>query len=453
MARIVKAKPPKADLPKDPKPSRPASESTLGAPTGIIGGPLKIAYGRGGQWSTVNQYDPHFLVAGKKHNVAPAMLKAMAVIESGGQMIANQGGSGAYGIMQFKISLWAPRAAVLGYNLTTPAGQIGMAAAILGGDVPGVKGDTPEERFLSTYYPTPCLDCAGEDGHTPRMYLADMHELMRQIDAAASGTTPAPRPRPVEDPIRVIVGGDYPPIDYGFGSDVGLDYYAYGVGHGTTRRTQHTGYDVGVPLGTKLFSPINGVVDCVGGRGTPRWGQSCGAYADTITGGVGNITLYGDSGHKLTLGHCNTALVAPGERVKAGQQVGTSGGMNGPHVHVEVSVERNGTYWLLDPGPALREVMGGEPVVVYADPIDVPQPAEFDQWWTATAARDGVKVYQRADPHSPESYRPLRKGEEVEIVYLVIGADTALWAITRNRRRIPASGLDLSAIPGLEGDA
>jgi hypothetical protein len=123
--------------------------------------------------------------------------------------------------------------------------------------------------------------------------------------------------------------------------------------------------------------------------------------------------------------------------------VGTSGGMNGPHVHVEVSVQRNGTYWLLDPGPALRAAMGGVPVTVYADPIDIPQPKEFDQWWTAKAARDGVTVHQRADADSPESYRPLTKGEEVEIVYLVIGADGKPWAITRNRRRIHASALIL----------
>lgn len=257
---------------------------------------------------------------------------------------------------------------------------------------------------------------------------------------------PKPKPKPVQDPIAVIVGDSYPPIDYGFGADAGLHYYAYGVGHGLQRDTQHTGYDVGVPLGTKLYTPINGVVDCVGGKGTPRWGQGCGAYADTITGGVGNLTIFGDTGHKLTFGHCNKSLVTPGQRVTAGQQVGTSGGMNGPHVHVEISVLRGGTYWLLDPGPALREAMGGEPVVIYADPIDVPQPADFDVWWTVKALRDGVPVYQRADPSSPLAFRPLTKGEDVEIVYLVIANDGDMYAITRSRRRIPVSGLDLSSI-------
>jgi hypothetical protein len=113
--------------------------------------------------------------------------------------------------MQFKRELWQPRASALGYDLNTPEGQIGMAAAILGGDVPGVKGKTPEERFLSTYYPTAGLDVPGEDGHTPRQYLADMHELMRQIDAAAgtTGTTPQPtdpwRPYPYPKMVDLIV--------------------------------------------------------------------------------------------------------------------------------------------------------------------------------------------------------------------------------------------------------
>jgi hypothetical protein len=249
------------------------------------------------------------------------------------------------------------------------------------------------------------------------------------------------------DPIAVIVGGDYPPIDYGWLADAGLTYYAYGVGHGTSRRTQHTGYDVGVPLGTRLYTPIAGVVDCVGGRGTARWGQGCGAYADTITGGVGNITIFGDSGHKLTLGHCNKSFVNPGERVAAGQQVGSSGGMNGPHCHVEVSVLRNGTYWLLDPGPALIAAMSGvavpipPPPVVYAERIPIPQPSEWDSGAIVTITRDGVPLLQRARKDALEVDSPWEEGDTFEAVMLVYTPEENAWYwVSRAGTRVPIAG-------------
>ena len=60
-----------------------------------------------------------------------------------------------------------------------------MAAAIVGGSVPNVRGTTPLERFLSTYYPIPGgLDVPGESGHTPRMYLDDIAFYSRLIEEA-----------------------------------------------------------------------------------------------------------------------------------------------------------------------------------------------------------------------------------------------------------------------------
>ena len=95
------------------------------------------------------------------------------------------------------------------------------------------------------------------------------------------------------------------------------------------------------PDETPLYTPVAGKVLCVGNRGQNTWGQGCGAYADTMGGGVGNITIMLDSGHKLNLGHCSASYVEPGQRVAAGQKVGRSGGMNGSHVHIEVAIEKN----------------------------------------------------------------------------------------------------------------
>jgi len=78
----------------------PAQLGKLGAPTGTIGGPLHIAFGRGGPWSTVNAHDPFFAKHGVRWNVRPSMLKAMEVIESGGRMIPNGNGFPNWGNMQ-----------------------------------------------------------------------------------------------------------------------------------------------------------------------------------------------------------------------------------------------------------------------------------------------------------------------------------------------------------------
>lgn len=421
----------------------PPPSSSLGDPTGVIGGPLKIAYGRGAPWADVNRYDALFTQAGQKHDVPPAMLKAMAVIESGGQMIPNAGGSGAYGIMQIKPAIWNARANQLGYYLNRPDGQIGMAAAILGGDTPGVTGTTPEERFLSTYYPTPCLDCKGEDGHTPRQYLADMHELMRQIDAAAGGITPAPSPPPPPnphpadvDPIRVIVGGDYPPITYGFLYDAGINSYKYVVGHGGTRSTQHSGDDVPVRHGTRLYTPLPGKVTCVGTAGTVIWGEGCGSFLDDMYGGIGNITiLFDDMDLKMTLGHCHTCVVNLGQHVSAGQQVGTSGGSNGDHVHIDIATIRNGSYWLLDPIPALQSAMGGVAPITYANPVDVPQPDDTPPYVIVRAIRE-TPVLQRANPKAPPIFEPLLVGTTFHAQSRLLGSDGRWYWVGRFRGRV-----------------
>ncbi len=431
--------------PPAPAPPAPQPTATIGAPTGIIGGPLVIAFGRGGPWSDVNRDDSYFLEFGAKHNVPPAMLKAMMVIESGGQMIWNLGGSGAFGTMQIRADIWGDRANALGYDLNTRRGQVGMAAAILGGAISGVRGNTPEERFLNEYYPTGGLDVPGEDGHTPRQYLADMRELMRQIDAAANETLPRPKPITGAELLALIAGPEAK-ISFGFnqpninanGSPVNL--YQYGVGHGTNAAHMHTGIDVAVLLYTPLRTPLAGVVRCLGNSGQGDWGQSCGSFADTITGGIGNVTVLTDAGLKLTFGHVNSSPLRLGQRVAAGDVVARSGGMVGPHLHLDVSINKAGTYWLLDPIPTILARLGGVIPTTYATPLPIPQPRDFTTSVTVTVLRDGVPVLQRADLNAPHLRAPLTKGETFEAVYQVTGDDkTIYWVSTRNSR-VPLAG-------------
>jgi hypothetical protein len=157
----------------------------LGAPTGTI---PRGKIGGGGQWDRVNRFDAVFVTEGQKHGVPPAMLKSMMIVETGGNNVSDP--FGATGVMQIKPRFWDDRAQAAGYDLATDAGQIGMAAAILGGSVPNVRGDDPTERFLYTYYPVLrdgqiCYDCRGESGHTPQMYLDDIALYTGLIEAAA----------------------------------------------------------------------------------------------------------------------------------------------------------------------------------------------------------------------------------------------------------------------------
>ena len=278
---------------------------------------------------------------------------------------------------------------------------------------------------------------------------------------------PPPPPPPVDvDPIAVIVHGSYGDITYGFGADAGLDYYAYGTGHGTQRDTQHTGDDVPVPRGTRLYTPCDGTVLCVGSAGGPNgagWGNACGSYPDRDgSGASGNITVLLDAGSRLTLGHCSSFNVGVGQKVKAGDLLGRSGGMNGPHVHVEMAIcdqskvnmaiaHYPGCYFLVEPVAALKAAMQGHKPVVYADRLPVPQPAAFTTFCNVAATQDGVPVLQRADLTSPAVRAPLSKGESFDAVMLILGDDRQWYWISSLGSRIPVSGTFAPAGPVVPG--
>lgn len=446
MTKVRPHQPPPAAPPPppvSPPPSPPPPPAAkLGDPEGTIGGPLRVAFGRGAPWDNVNRFDDLFLAAGAKHGVPPAMLKAMAVIESGGQMIPNAQGSGAFGIMQIKSAIWGERARALGYDLATPGGQIGMAAAILGGAIAGVTGTTPEERFLSTYYPTPGLDVPGEDGATPRQYLADMHELMRQIDAAAKGITPAPP----ADVLDLIYGGKPYIISAYYGQLVTWSCpgcYTYFTAYGLDT-AHHWAYDISAEAGdgAPLYAPFDGKVVCAGtGVGEGAWGTGCAAfgrvnnYGGAAAGaGSGRLELlHHDGDRSLILGHALNSVVHPGDLVAAGDLVGHQGGMNASHVHAEGRFA-NGTR-IGD----IRVLFGGGAAPVERVPYDfniksVPPPNLF----TVRADRK-LTVYQRADTSSLVA-SSVEKGETFQAVAIVPGNDGKEWFLSVYNGRVPRDG-------------
>lgn len=368
---VIIVKPQPQEPPKEqstPVDSKDPRLFKLGAPKGKIPTTLQIAYGRGGPWSKVNAHDKYFVKYGLLYGVDPQDLKGMEVIESGGDLIPNGNGYPNWGNLQLTHSwnggpktLWEQVAEKLRVDFKSAEGQIAITAYVLGGHM-GHKG-TPREIFLSTFYPIKGgLDVKGPDGHTQRQYLQDLDALRLIIDKAA-GIGPAPKPdptppvlpKPEPDIIQVITGGRVTDSSYGFKSPTDLPYYEYFEGHGG-HANQHTGIDAMVPLSSTLYAPFDGTIVCTGtGQGGGAWQQGCAAFADEMTRGAGRVELlHTDGKRSLILGHCQACLVPLGSKVKAGQPIAKSGGMNAPHVHIEAREWTGSDYILRDPRQLFR---------------------------------------------------------------------------------------------------
>ena len=417
---------------------------TMTFPTGKVRthrttGPNPYAF----PWSRTAAFAPDFERAARAYGLDPYQLAAISVIESDSQHYGESGAvisrydrdrrAPSVGLMQVKPVYHQWRTP--GEDATTPGGNVMMAAAVLKAGVD--EYGSVDGALAYTYHPG--ID---PNGTTPQSYLAIFHSLVTEIGNATRPVEP-PATAPPKPPAEQrhpydIIGGGYPwRVEYGFLDNVGLNYYSYGVGHGTQRSTDHTGDDVLWPDDTILYTPVSGYVTCVGWTGEVTWGQGCGYFEDE-EGGVGNISLLLDSGHKVVYGHCSSSAVLYGDRVAAGQRIGRSGGMNGPHTHIEVAVEgRNGSYWLVDPVPALREAIGGDPVIIPAERAEVPQPKEFEAFWTVTVLEDGVPVLQRARPGAPEVASPFKAGETFRAPYIAYGEGGKPYYIGEFSGRVP----------------
>lgn len=140
---------------------------------------------------------------------------------------------------------------------------------------------------------------------------------------------------------------------YPYGADYGLSGYA------------HTGLDIASDIGSTIYAPFDGTVKCAGtGNGTASDGSNCGAFNDVFGQGNGRIEIE-NGDNALILGHSSTSNVTPGQKVKAGDVLGTSGGMNSPHTHLEARIPDNSTnsgWRIIDPRQmisTLGNVKGG----------------------------------------------------------------------------------------------
>jgi murein DD-endopeptidase MepM/ murein hydrolase activator NlpD len=335
-------------------------------------------------------YDQAFIDAaremGARYGVQldPAVLKAMANIESGGtfgmpvRATDDWGGGASVGMMQIKPEYWGGLAQQIGADIWDPVGNIRTGAAIMA-QAMAQNGGSWERAIATVYHP----GSDSQSGYSPDSYIAQVNQLRAQygtglalgsIGGALSGGSTWSGG--VGSGWTGIFGPAGTPISYEFDAPtVNGDMYNYASASGMSGWS-HPGIDVSVPRNTPLYSPGSGTVSCVGwgdaGIGGTG-GGSCGYFQDSDGGGVGNVTIRLDNGVFVILGHSASANVQPGQRVNAGDLVAFSGGMYGAHTHLEVRVPDPSTpsgYRIVDP----RTVLGGGGAVVTGGYSPAPQP-------------------------------------------------------------------------------
>ncbi len=101
----------------------------------------------------------------------------------------------------------------------------------------------------------------------------------------------------------------------------------------------HTGLDVAIPYGTKVFTPVEGEVICAGTNSAGCAAFSCGwtAQGEFCEGlaNAGRFELRLSDGSRLIFGHMSNITADIGQHLTPGDEVGFSGRYNGDHVHVE----------------------------------------------------------------------------------------------------------------------
>ncbi len=134
--------------------------------------------------------------------------------------------------------------------------------------------------------------------------------------------------------IDQIVGGRPWDLTQAFGQTswsmgAGRWMYAYCTAYGLLEGS-HPGLDIGIPIETRLYCPVNGVVDIAGN--TPYFND------DRAPHGIpraGQLNIRDDDGDVEVFGHMQYIEVVVGQRVAPGTYLGLSGTANGPHLHLE----------------------------------------------------------------------------------------------------------------------
>lgn len=295
-----------------------------------------------------NQYDAFFVQAAQEMSqrygvqLDPALLKAMAHIESGGTYnnnLTRDDGFGdglSVGIMQVKPNLWQDL--VPDADPFDPLGNIRLGAALIAQSM--AQGMTWDQAITQVYFPV-----NDPNGTTQEDYLNWTREYMAKYggpggmvgtpqggwngNVSTHGTsTYAP---PAGSALWSITGGTPYGISQGFGMTDFAMYSEYANAGAYDYATQyggngHIGLDISTPFRTPIYAPVGGTIVTSGGTGY---------YRDVMGGGIGELKLVTDNGDEIIFGHMNSGIPV-GTRVTPGMQIGLSGGENGYHFHLEV---------------------------------------------------------------------------------------------------------------------
>ena len=207
--------------------------------------------------------------------------------------------------------------------------------------------------------PEPVISTAEED---PDVELPEASEPHRAVvgnddpeerDVPAALDLPWPPPSAFDltidggpvTPLSLIWGRLDFPVSQEFGhtsfSIRHADWYDYGTAYGLDGY-EHPGLDIGMPAGTKLYSPVDGTVKIAGG--VPYY-----TFYGNGQAGVGELLIETDDGDEVVLGHMGRIAVSEGQRVEVGDFVGLSGGDNGDHLHLEVRQWSGNSMRIIDP--------------------------------------------------------------------------------------------------------
>lgn len=297
--------------------------------------------------------------------IDPDVMLAIMTNESGGDPNAYNSAGDAYGLFQ-----------QVGLGSNDPTTQFAAARKLAEEKLAGVNasyaahGLNPDERTRARDF---ALAWAGHFSYETGRPNPDSRDIgsgqtadqlasifLANYDRIKAGRTAGGAPyQGGAAGMASIWGGGNGPITQGYGAVTpGIDQGIYGYGAEYGLPQGHTGDDIGIPRGTKLYMPagLTGVVETAGG--TPYFRDE--DYGDGGTPGKGELRIRLSNGDILILGHTSQISVQAGQQLNGGDFVGLSGSANGDHLHLEVRVRQpDGSYRLMDPQAYFGNTGGG----------------------------------------------------------------------------------------------
>jgi murein DD-endopeptidase MepM/ murein hydrolase activator NlpD len=318
----------------------------------------------GGEWSTLDGMNDFIAQAATSTGVPPNLIKAMLAREGAFGTDKNVVGLRGEHVYAFN-GIFESTAASYGIDFNRMVQDDAYAVWAMGRVLQGIKENNPElgtwDNVAKYYFAGPNWnnpnwgDETGENtvenyAYGPTGVITRMNYL-NSLGGGTGGGGWSGDWSNFGPGAAVYDWGEFnTPSDNGF--------YGYGRDYGLNG-TNHTGLDITGGWNTTYTSPVAGTVTCAGtGNGAGADGGGCAAF-NTMDGkgGAGRIEVQLDNGAVLIFGHSQGSFVRPGQRINAGDALGTIGWANSNHIHLEARVRDPSTpsgWKIIDP----REVLG-----------------------------------------------------------------------------------------------